>query len=196
MPDLIANLLNNPVVAALGTALILAVVAMWLAGAGWAYRDAARRTESSVLGFAASGWILLSTPLMLPLALAIYAFARPSRTAAEQREQALVFALASSAEGSSCAACGARTQEDWRRCPACATWLAVACSQCSEWAPAGLEICPFCGMEDHEAAAERTDVPVAATAQPARARPAPLTAPVANPSAAGALVAAASRSQG
>ena len=195
MSDLIANVLNSPVVTALGTALILAVVALWLAAAWWAYQDATRRTESSVLGFAAAGWILLSTPLLLPLALPIYRYVRPATSAAEQREQALVIALASSAEGSRCAACGARTQDEWRRCPACETWLAAACSACGEWAPAGLEICPFCGTEDHAAAIELLDLPVADTAPQDAGWTVPAPAAGANPSTAGTLVAAASRSQ-
>jgi len=196
MSDLIANVLNNPVVTTLGTALLVAVLALWLAASWWAYQDAARRTESSVLGFAAAGWILLSTPLLLLLALPIYRYVRPARSAAEQREQALVFALASSAESSSCTACGARTQEAWSRCPACATWLAVACLKCGEWAPGGLEICPFCGTEDHRSAPVPTGVPVAPTAPAARGWTVPAAAAVANSSAAGTLVAAASRSQG
>lgn len=196
MSDLIANLLNNPVVTSLGTALLVAVLALWLAAAWWAYQDAARRTESSVLGFAAAGWILLSTPLLLLLALPIYRYVRPARSAAEQREQALVFELASTGEPSSCTTCGARAQEDWRRCPTCATWLAVACSKCGEWSPAGLEICPFCGTEGHESAPVPTGVPVAPTAPAATGWTVPATAAMANPSAAGTLVAAASRSQG
>lgn len=148
MSDLFATLLDNPIVNTAGSALLFAVVAMWLAAAWWAYRDAARRTESSLAGFLAAGWIVISTPPLLPLALAVYAFARPSTTAAEHRAQSLVAALSfDSVAGASCATCAAVVEPGWRRCPRCATWLAAACAGCGEWAPAGLDLCPFCGRE-------------------------------------------------
>jgi hypothetical protein len=172
MSDLFASLLDNPIVGTAGTALGLAAVAMWLAAAWWAYRDAARRTESSLAGFLAAGWIVLSTPLLLPLSLAIYAFARPGTTAAEHRAQSLVAALSfDNVAGSTCSTCGAASEPGWRRCPQCATWLAAACPSCGEWAPAGLELCPFCGRDTE--VLELDDLPE----QLPEARPATAPAP-------------------
>jgi len=87
MPDLLAETLNDPAVGAVGTAVVLAGIALWLAAAWWAYADAARRTESSLAGFVAAGWIILSTPLLLPLSLAAYAFARPQVAALPRTER-------------------------------------------------------------------------------------------------------------
>ena len=44
MTELIAETLANPVIGAAGTAFLMAGVALWLAGAWWAYADASRRT--------------------------------------------------------------------------------------------------------------------------------------------------------
>ena len=77
MSELIAQTLANPAVGAAGTAVLMAVVALWLAAAWWAYADASRRTESTLAGYVAAGWIILSTPMLLPLSLAAYTFARP-----------------------------------------------------------------------------------------------------------------------
>lgn len=190
MSDLFASLLDNPIVSTAGSALLIALVALWLAASWWAYRDAARRTESSLAGFLAAGWIVISTPLLLPLALAIYAFARPSTTAAEHRAQALVAALSfNTVADSSCAECGAAAEPGWRRCPQCATWLAAACPGCSEWAPVGLELCPFCGRDSADVL-DPADLPPTA---PAALRP--VRAPGAVESASASHLVAASRSQ-
>jgi hypothetical protein len=161
MSDLINEFFANPIVGAIATALALAAVALWIAAAWWAWRDAGRRTESSTLAFVAAGWIILSTPLLLPFSLAIYAVARPPRTAADRRAESLVAALADTvAADSRCPGCAALIDHDWLRCPHCATWLAAPCSACGEWSPADLDLCPFCGREGH-AAPIVEDAPVA-----------------------------------
>jgi hypothetical protein len=150
MEELIAETLANPIVGATGTALVLAGVALWLAGAWWAYADASRRTESSLAGYVAAGWILLSTPLLLPLALATYAFARPQVPAAEQRTKALAKELGSTIAPDTCAACAAPVDAAWLRCPACTSWLASPCAECGSWSDRTLEICPWCGGDTRE----------------------------------------------
>src|SRR5690242_11719577 len=90
MTDFVAHALDNPIFPAIGLAVAATVCALWIAGAWWAYRDATWRTGSTVLGMAAAGWVLLSTPLLLPLSLGVYAFARPQRTAAQGRSTRLV----------------------------------------------------------------------------------------------------------
>jgi hypothetical protein len=150
MDDLIAETLANPIIGATGTALVLAGVALWLAGAWWAYADASRRTESSLAGYVAAGWILLSTPLMLPLSLAAYAFARPQIPAADQRTKALAYELTAAAVAEACATCSTRVDPTWVRCPTCTTWLAAPCAHCGSWSDRTLEICPWCGSDARE----------------------------------------------
>lgn len=66
-----AEILVNPIAATAETAIAGAAIALWLAAAWWAYLDAARRTESTLAAFIAAGWIVLSTPLLLPMSLVI-----------------------------------------------------------------------------------------------------------------------------
>jgi hypothetical protein len=150
MSDLLAATLDDPAFGAIGTAVVLAGVALWLAAAWWAYADASRRTESSLAGFVAAGWIILSTPLLLPLSLAAYAFARPQVAAADQRTRALALELAMTPARPSCPTCAASIDETWLRCPTCATWLATPCAHCGAWSDATLDICPMCGNDTRE----------------------------------------------
>jgi len=148
MKDVFAELLANPAIQMVGTAILLAAVAMWLAAAWWAYQDASRRLESSLAGFAAAGWIIFSTPLLLPLSLAIYATARPQATASDDRTRDLVAQLSRiAADRPTCPSCAAAIDPDWLRCPFCATWFALECDSCGEWTAAGLELCPYCGAD-------------------------------------------------
>jgi hypothetical protein len=174
MSNLIDDVLANPLVGATASALAIAGVALWIAAAFWAWRDAARRSESTAVAFVASAWIIVSTPMLLPLSLLIYLVARPQTSAAEHRAESLIAALnANTVAGSMCAGCEARIDAAWLRCPRCATWLSAPCASCGEWSPADLEICPYCAHEGHalpivEGAA--ADVPAAAFAGLRRAR--------------------------
>jgi hypothetical protein len=150
MSDLLAQVLDTPAVGAVGTAVALAALALWLAAAWWAYGDAARRTESSLAGFVAAGWIILSTPLLLPLSIAAYAFARPQVAAADRRTRQLALDLAMTPALPACPACAASVETGWLRCPSCATWLASPCAHCGAWSEAGLEICPMCGSDTRD----------------------------------------------
>jgi hypothetical protein len=141
MPDILAD----PTVAAIGGALATGAVALWLAAAWWTYRDASRRSESSFAAFLAAGWIVLSTPLMLPLALVAYTFARPPVPASDHRTKALLRELAATtAAVAVCAGCRTQVDPAWRRCPDCATWLASPCAACGAWSDPSFEICPWC----------------------------------------------------
>ena len=147
MTELLAETLANPIIGAAGTAVVMAGVALWLAGAWWAYADASHRTESSLAGYVAAGWILLSTPLLLPLSLAAYAFARPQISAADQRTKALARELGATNVVQGCSSCAEPVDPAWLRCPSCTTWLASPCAHCGGWSDATLEICPWCGSE-------------------------------------------------
>lgn len=153
MPDLIAQTLSDPAIGAFGTAVAMAAVALWLAGAWWAYADAARRAESSLAGFVAAGWIILSTPLLLPLSLAVYAFARPQVTAADRRTRSLAQELSMTPARPACATCAQPVDVTWLRCPSCTSWLAAPCSDCGGWSDASLDVCPWCGGEERDAPA-------------------------------------------
>jgi hypothetical protein len=152
MIDIVNNALDNPIFPAIGFALAATIGALWVAGAWWTYRDATWRTGSPWLGMLAAGWIVLSTPPLLPLSLGVYALARPQHTAAEGRSRRLVEELVErlDAEWVRCPACAATIDAEWVRCPACATWLAAPCANCNAWSDRTLEACPWCGSEQRD----------------------------------------------
>jgi hypothetical protein len=175
MPDVIAetlaDTLADPTVTAIGTALAVAAVALWLAAAWWAYADAGRRTDSTLAALISAGWIIVSTPLMLPFAITVYTLARPQQTAAEGRTRRLAAELVDQIDESApggCPACGSPTDASWLRCPSCATWLSSPCAACGEWSAPTLGACPFCGSDERSAPSVELLEPVAASARAAR----------------------------
>lgn len=178
MSNLFDDFFASPIVGAIGTAIAIAGIALWIAAAWWTWRDAARRSESSAVAFIASAWIIVSTPMLLPLSLAIYMVARPATSAADLRAESLMAALsASSVAASTCPACTAYVDGAWVRCPRCSTWLSAPCVSCGEWSPADLELCPFCGREGH-AAPVVEDAPAAAVALDRASRAPRMVTPV------------------
>ncbi|HEY2915836.1 MAG TPA: zinc ribbon domain-containing protein [Candidatus Limnocylindrales bacterium] len=172
MNQLFDSIVNDPTVAAVGLALAAGAAGLWLAAAWWTYADMARRSTFEVARFAAVGWILLSTPLLLPLSLATYLLARPQRTSAERKAERLFVALAPSLGDGHCLACGSAVDPEWRRCPACRSWLATGCEACGRFSAVDLDVCPWCAED------KMPDVPRPATAQPDRSPTEQPAAPV------------------
>jgi hypothetical protein len=173
MADLVAQTLSNPIIPAIGLAVAATVGALWLAAAWWAYRDAARRAGSPFAGLLAAAWIVLSSPFLLPLALAVYGFARPQRTAAEHRSRRLVAELVDqldAADGERCPTCRLSLDPTWLRCPSCATWLAQPCAHCGGWSDRTLDICPWCGSEERDEPSVEQVEPVGAMGLPRKRR--------------------------
>ena len=130
------------------SALALGVVGLWLAAAWWAYSDMRRRSDAELAQLVAAGWILLSTPALLPLSLMVYRMARPQATAAQRRTGDVITALTPDlAAVARCGTCGAASEDGWRRCPECGTWLEAACDGCGRWSPVELALCPWCATD-------------------------------------------------
>ena len=172
MTDIVANVLDNPIFPAIGLALAATAGALWVAGAWWTYRDASWRTGSPFLALVAAGWIVISSPLLLPLSLGVYALARPQHTAAQGRSRRLAEELVQTldAEGAACPMCLAPIETEWLRCPTCATWLAAPCSSCGGWSDRNLDICPWCGNEERDAPEVEERRPAAAVAASRKGR--------------------------
>jgi hypothetical protein len=171
--DAFAGFLSDPTVAAIGGAIGAALVALWVAAAWWAYTDSARRTESTLAALVVAGWIIVSTPLLVPFSLAIYSLARPQQTAADARARHLAGALVDEMEESAaggCPACGMAVEPGWLRCPRCTTWLALPCTGCGSWSDPTLGACPFCGSEDRDEPAVVALAPATALGRARRAR--------------------------
>lgn len=155
--DIFAEVLSNPLVSTGITLLGIVLLALWLAAAWWAYQDAARRSESTLVAFIAAGWIIISSPLMLPVALAIYSFARPQVTAADRRARYLARELGAVVDGPGCPNCQIAIESSWLRCPTCSVWLAAPCRSCGVWSASDLDACPYCGSEENAAPAFEPD---------------------------------------
>ena len=166
------QVLGDPTVTAIGGAIGAALVALWLAAAWWAYSDAARRTDNTPAAMLAAAWIVVSTPLFMPFALAAYALARPQHSAAEHRTRRLAADLVDALDeiaSAGCSNCGGTVEEGWLRCPTCASWLSLPCSLCGKWSDRSLAVCPYCGGEERgEAAVEELEP--AALDRPRRGR--------------------------
>jgi hypothetical protein len=145
MIDSLASLVDPSILTAVASAIGAAGIGLWLAAAWWIYADMGRRTSSEIARFTAAGWVLLSTPILLPLSLPVYLLARPQATLAERRSREMVEGLGPALLAAArCDGCGREVDEAWQRCPACATWLQVACADCGRWSATELEICPWC----------------------------------------------------
>ena len=164
MPSQIAGLIDMSVLSGVAFATGIAGIGLWLAAAWWTYGDMARRTNSDLARYGAAAWIILSTPALLLISLPVYLLARPQATAAQRRSRDLVAALRPELFGAvRCEACGqVVVDEDWRRCPACATWLQVACVDCGRWSATNLELCPWCATARVAEADEADELDVAA----------------------------------
>lgn len=143
----LGSLLADPTVDAVALAVLGAVVGVWLAAAWWTYADISRRSGSELARLLSAGWVLVSTPALLPLSLGAYLLARPQQTVAERRAQRLFEAIAPSLDDGLCPACARPVDAAWRRCPACTIWLASGCATCNQWSAADLDLCPFCAHD-------------------------------------------------
>ena len=148
MTQLFDNLTANPIVDAVLLAIAGAAGGLWLLAAWWTYADMARRVRPELLRMAGPAWILVSTPVLLPLSLATYLLVRPQETAAERRSRQLLTALAPTLGGDlTCPTCAEVVDPAWRRCPSCSAWLGAPCSRCGRWSAMDLKVCPFCAAE-------------------------------------------------
>jgi RNA polymerase subunit RPABC4/transcription elongation factor Spt4 len=121
----------------------------------------------------AAGWIVLSSPLLLPLSLGVYTLARPQQTAAQGRARRLVAELVAQLDATApagCPGCNAAVDPTWLRCPACSTWLAQPCAHCGRWSERDLTICPWCGSEDRDAPAVEERKPATAVGAARKSR--------------------------
>jgi hypothetical protein len=171
--EIFDQVLADPTVTAIGGAVGAALVALWLAAAWWAYSDAARRTDSTPAAMLAAAWIVVSTPLFVPFALAVYALARPQHSAAEHRTRRLAEELVDALDeiaSAECSGCGNAVEDGWLRCPSCASWLALPCGLCGSWSDRSLAVCPYCGGEERGEAAVEVLEPAAAVGRPRRGR--------------------------
>ncbi|HEX8940053.1 MAG TPA: zinc ribbon domain-containing protein [Candidatus Limnocylindrales bacterium] len=125
------------------------VVAVWLAAAWWAFRDAHDRTTNPVVPYLAAGLVIAFTPLLFPLGLVLYRIARPAERLTEREEHELTrdALLAEAASVGTCPGCDRATAADWLVCPSCATRLARRCPACERSVSLDWVVCAWCATE-------------------------------------------------
>lgn len=147
MSQILGTVLADPTVGAIGLAIGGALAGIWLAATWWTYADMSRRTHSDLARLSAATWVLLSTPVLLPLSLGSYLLARPQLTLAERRAVRLFGALAPTLNEELCPSCQDSIDAGWSRCPGCAFWLKTECQACGEWSTSDVDVCPFCARD-------------------------------------------------
>jgi predicted RNA-binding Zn-ribbon protein involved in translation (DUF1610 family) len=167
-----AELLGHPAVGLAIRFIALYLVILWLASAWWVWRDARARTTDAIAPYLAAGAVLLVTPVLFPLAVAVYRLVRPPLTVAAATSAELQLAmLEEEAAQSVCAACGLSVEDEWVACPACGSPLAVRCDACGRPLELDWAICAWCAAEvpwvDH-GPTEPREVPEDAVAIPIR----------------------------
>jgi hypothetical protein len=167
-----AQLLGHPAVGLAIRFLALYVLILWLASAWWVWRDARARTTDVIVPYLAAGAVLLVTPVLFPLAVAVYRLVRPPLTVAAATSAELQLAmLEEEAAQSVCARCGASVDEEWVACPACGSPLAVRCDSCGRALELDWTICAWCAAEvpwAEQGPAEPRGIPEDAIAIPIR----------------------------
>jgi hypothetical protein len=151
--DAFSGVLESPVVTGSLFAIGIGLVVLWLAAAWWAYLDISRRAEPQLARMGAVALVLLSSPALLPFSMLVYLLVRPQTTVAERRSIGLIGGLSPYvSSGVSCPECQARVDPEWRRCPACAAWLATPCASCDGWSEPEADVCPWCAATKDEPA--------------------------------------------
>jgi RNA polymerase subunit RPABC4/transcription elongation factor Spt4 len=149
---ILGQVMANPIVTTALTVLAGVLVVAWLLAVAWAFRQMADRTDSVLARYLAATWVFLSTPLMVPISVAVVALVRPHEVAGERRISRLLETVRARAEESpACASCGRAMDERWVRCPDCAAWTGRQCGRCQRWAPPDTEICPWCAWAPGDA---------------------------------------------
>jgi hypothetical protein len=119
-------------------------LALWMALAYWALKDARARSDNPSLHLFA-----LFVNLLLPvLGLFVYLLVRPSTTIADRQAMALeAEVLAGPPEENPfrpCPACSREVERDWVACPYCHTRFAKRCPSCRNAVRLGWSLCPYC----------------------------------------------------
>lgn len=131
------------------------VVAVWLAGAYWIYKDARRRIEDKVvIGVCVAAGLVFG-----PIGWIVYAIARPSEYLDERRVRDLDLQMMEKrlSEDPRCAYCGTPARDDYLVCPSCHRRLRQQCQSCGRPLEANWSVCPYCETETPSASVASRD---------------------------------------
>jgi RNA polymerase subunit RPABC4/transcription elongation factor Spt4 len=147
--DAIGSVFENPVVQFVIQMAFIYLVAIWLAGSYWAFRDMQSRSANPIVPYIASAIVILFTPFFFPLAIIVYRIVRPAERIGEVHERQLAEeALIAEVEAiRTCPTCVRRIHDDWIICPTCRTRLQRVCPNCSRLVGLDWSLCAWCGRD-------------------------------------------------
>lgn len=155
--DQFTDFFSSPLFDFLTYMAIFALVAVWLAGAFWIFKDSRRRIDDPiVIGVCVAAGLVFG-----PIAWIVYAIARPAETLADRRVRELdTQILEQRLNGEErCSYCKAPVRDDYLVCPSCGRRLRTQCRSCRRPLEASWKVCPYCETDTHPAAATSYDRP-------------------------------------
>jgi hypothetical protein len=118
-------------------------VVLWAGAILWVHNDARQRSRDPALAVLGTS---LAAFFFIPGVL-LYLAARPRETLAEAQERQLTLELTAQHMVTTprCSGCGRAVQEEFVRCPYCATTIRERCESCDRLLLSGWILCPYCG---------------------------------------------------
>ncbi len=166
--DAIGSIFDNPVIQLGFQVIAVYWVILWLAAAYWAFRDTQLRTENPIAPYLAAAGIIVSTPVLFPLAVFAYRIVRPQERIGEVYERNLAEeAMLNEIEAvRHCPGCDRRVDGEWIICPTCRTRLNRVCPNCGRLVGLDWTLCGWCGKDFERRELVATVAPVPQVSAP------------------------------
>ena len=147
--DMVTDFFASPLWQFLIYLFFFCLVAVWLAGAYWIYKDARRRIEDPIV----IGVCVLTGLVFGPTGWLVYSIARPSEFIADRRLRELDTQLIEQRlnEEARCTYCKAPVRDDYLVCPSCGRRLRTQCRSCHRPLEPSWRVCPYCEADTHPA---------------------------------------------
>jgi hypothetical protein len=132
-----------------------ALIAVWLAGAFWVFKDARRRIDDKIVVA-----VCVAAALVFgPIAWIVYAIARPSEYIDDRRVRELDLQMMEQRlrDDSRCSFCKTPGRDDYLLCPSCGRRLRSQCPSCRRPLDPNWRVCPYCETDVHPSTAGLRD---------------------------------------
>lgn len=131
------------------------IVAVWLAGAYWIFKDARRRIDDKiVIGVCVAAGLVFG-----PVGWIVYAIARPSEYLDDRRVRELEMQMMEQRlrEESLCLYCKTPLCDDYLVCPSCGRRVRSQCRSCRRPLEPTWRVCPYCEADARPSSAIASD---------------------------------------
>lgn len=145
--DGIGEVIGSPAVQLAIRAVVIYLVALWLAAAFTVWRDLGRRFRSPLPAYIGAAAIVVATPVLFPAVWLVIRMIRPEQTIDERESEAMELALLARDAPERCPGCDMAVHADWLVCPSCHARLARRCADCDGVLKPLWDICPWCAAD-------------------------------------------------